>query len=126
MSSPAWVVSCTGCKCVITCFAIDPQAEHMNVDAKPPRESAQVSCPCCEKVYRYVAKDIRRGIPKRNEQCRLNGSTAKPNGALLVAASIVAAIRLRGEPIKPSPKLTSTVSDSVQLARLVLAELGRR
>jgi len=29
-------------------------------------------------------------------------------------------IRLRGEPIKPSPKLVATISDSVQLARMVL------
>jgi hypothetical protein len=43
-----------------------------------------------------------------------------------VAASIVAAIRLRGEPIKPSPKLTATVSDAVHLARLVLAEIERQ
>ncbi len=49
----------------------------------------------------------------------------RENGALLIAASIVAAIRLRGEPIKPSPKLTATVSDSVQLAKLVLRELER-
>jgi len=41
----------------------------------------------------------------------------REDGAILIAASIVAAIRLRGEPIKPSPKLTATVSDSVQLAK---------
>lgn len=49
----------------------------------------------------------------------------KENGALLIAACIVAAVRLRGEPIRPSPKLTATISDSVQLARLVLNELQR-
>ena len=49
----------------------------------------------------------------------------KENAALLIAACIVAAIRLRGEPIRPSPKLTATVADSVELARLVLHELQR-
>ena len=49
----------------------------------------------------------------------------KENGALLIAACIVAAIRLRGEPIRPSPKLTATVAESVDLARLVLRELQR-
>jgi hypothetical protein len=29
-------------------------------------------------------------------------------------------IRLRGEPIKPSPKLSATIADSVQLARMAL------
>jgi hypothetical protein len=49
----------------------------------------------------------------------------RENGALLIAASIVAAIRLRGEPIVRSPKVMATISDSVQLARLVLQELQR-
>jgi hypothetical protein len=44
-------------------------------------------------------------------------------GALLVTASVVAAIRLRGEPVRSSPKLAATVNDSVHLARLVLAEV---
>ena len=48
----------------------------------------------------------------------------KQNGALLIAACIIAAIRLRGEPIQPSPKLKFVVSESVQLARLVLQELN--
>jgi hypothetical protein len=43
----------------------------------------------------------------------------KQRGALLIAASLIAAIRLRGEPIKPSPKLSATIYDSVQLAVLV-------
>jgi hypothetical protein len=44
-------------------------------------------------------------------------------GALLIVACLIAAIRLRGEPIKPSPKLKSTIYDSVQLAVLVWREL---
>ena len=47
----------------------------------------------------------------------------KQDGALLIAACIIAAIRLRGEPIQPSPKLKFVISESVQLARLVLQEL---
>ena len=49
------------------------------------------------------------------------------SGALVVAASIVAAIRLRGGEVRPSPMLTSTIRDSVSLAEMVLAEVdGRR
>jgi hypothetical protein len=47
------------------------------------------------------------------------------NGALLIAACIVAAIRLRGEPIQQSPKVVATVSDSIKLARMVLREIER-
>jgi hypothetical protein len=50
----------------------------------------------------------------------------RENGALLIAACIVAAIRLRGEPIQPSPKLNATIADSVALARMVLAQIQRR
>ena len=42
----------------------------------------------------------------------------RERGALLIAACLIAAIRLRGEPIKPSPKLKSTIYDSAQLAVL--------
>lgn len=31
-------------------------------------------------------------------------------GAILIAASLIAAIRLRGEPVKPSPKLTAATA----------------
>jgi hypothetical protein len=49
----------------------------------------------------------------------------RENGALLIAACIVAAIRLRGEPIQPSPKLTATIYDSVQLVKMLLAQIQR-
>lgn len=44
-------------------------------------------------------------------------------GALLVAATLAAAIRLRGEPIANTPKVISTIHDSVKLARMVLRTL---
>lgn len=49
----------------------------------------------------------------------------RETGALLIAACLIAAIRLRGEPIKPSPKLTAAVAEAVALARMVLRELQR-
>src|ERR1035438_5767544 len=36
----------------------------------------------------------------------------KQRGALLIDACLIAVIRLRGEPIQPSPKLKATISDS--------------
>jgi hypothetical protein len=41
----------------------------------------------------------------------------------LIAACIIAAIRLRGEEIKPSPKVKHAIYESVQLATMVLREL---
>ncbi len=43
--------------------------------------------------------------------------------SLVIAASIIAVIRLRGEPIKRSPNLSATIHGSVQLARMVLEEV---
>jgi hypothetical protein len=47
----------------------------------------------------------------------------KERGAILIAACIIAAIRLRGEEIKPSPKVKHAIYESVQLATMVLREL---
>jgi hypothetical protein len=69
----------------------------MNLESSPPRDSAQVACPCCWSAYRYATKDMRRGIPMPNEKCRSNRERPKANGALLVAASIVAAILVLAE-----------------------------
>jgi hypothetical protein len=44
----------------------------------------------------------------------------KLDGALLVGACLIAAIRMGTAEVRPSPKLTSTVTDSVKLARAVL------
>jgi hypothetical protein len=43
----------------------------------------------------------------------------------VIAASIVAAIRLRGEPITRSAKVVSTVGDALNLARMVMEGLER-
>ena len=41
----------------------------------------------------------------------------KQRGALLIAASLIAAIRLRGAPIDNSPKTIAVIHDSIRLAR---------
>ena len=51
---------------------------------------------------------------------------ARENGVLVIAASIIAVIRLRGLPIERSPKVIATVSDSVRLAEMVLAVVQKR
>jgi hypothetical protein len=48
----------------------------------------------------------------------------RQRGALLIAASLIAAIRLRGEPIAQSPKVVSIISDSLKLARMVLQRIN--
>ncbi|HZD95726.1 MAG TPA: hypothetical protein VE133_15800 [Candidatus Sulfotelmatobacter sp.] len=64
-------------------------------------------------------------VRPRRIQCQRKLQQRQPmDGALLVAASIVAAIRLRGQEItRSSPKLVAVVSDSVLLVRTVMAAL---
>ena len=50
-------------------------------------------------------------------------SDEKMKGALLVAASVIAAVRLAREPIKDTPRVLSTVADSVKLARMILRKI---
>ena len=130
MAAEAWIVECTGCKCLITCCAIDPQEEHGKLDPPAcPIQSAVLNCPCCASDYRYSGADIRRGRPQRNSLCQSRPPKSQPqsqsklDGALLISASIVAAIRLRAEPVTRSPKVVATVADSIQLARMVMARL---
>jgi hypothetical protein len=125
MSSKAWVVECSTCHCVIVAFARDPQLEHGKGEAVlPPQSSCVLECICCGSAYRYSGTDFVQGTPRRNPAC-LRKTRQPMDGALLVAASIVAAIRLRGEEIKSSPKLAATVNDSVLLARTVMAAIER-
>jgi hypothetical protein len=59
-----------------------------------------------------------RRVNAREEQERKNDRFAS---TLVIAASIIAAVRLAREDIsRPSPRLTSTISDSLSLARMIL------
>lgn len=51
---------------------------------------------------------------------------ARENGILVIAASIIAVIRLRGAPIARSPKVVFTISESVELARMVMEAVQGR
>jgi len=50
----------------------------------------------------------------------------KRSGLVVLSASIICCIRLKGMDIKPSPKLTATVSDSVHLAQMIVEAVERR
>ena len=45
--------------------------------------------------------------------------------ALLIAASLIAAVRTAREPIKHSPKVVGAVSESITLARMILDRIER-
>jgi hypothetical protein len=66
--------------------------------------------------------EMRRAIA-REDQDRKQDRFAS---TLVIAASIIAAVRLAREDIsRPSPRLTSAISDSVFLARMILERVVR-
>lgn len=62
--------------------------------------------------------EMRRAIAREQEERRTQDRFAS---TLVIAAAIIAAVRLAREDIStPSPRLLSTVGDSVLLARMIL------
>jgi hypothetical protein len=53
-------------------------------------------------------------------------SDGREKTAILVAASLIAAVRLAREEIKQSPKVMATISDSIRLAEMIWARIEKR
>lgn len=67
--------------------------------------------------------EMRRAIDREIEDRRKSDRFAS---TLVIAASIIAAVRLARDDIsRPSPRLSSTVADSISLARMILDRIVR-
>jgi hypothetical protein len=67
--------------------------------------------------------EMRRAIAREEKQRQKQDRFAS---TLVVAASIIAAVRLARDDISsPSPRLTSVVADSIGLARMILDRIVR-
>jgi hypothetical protein len=124
------VVKCKKCGCTINCRAIDPQTEHAQPDKADPRphDSVIVTCSCCWAAYRYSPAEIFKAAPGPSSSCYdrkkpNNQEERKPNAVLLIAASLIAAVRLNREEIKSSPVVHSKIADSIRLAEMIQARL---
>lgn len=71
-------------------------------------------------MKRAIAREREAWAEKMQEQMRMNST-------LVIAAAIIAAVRLAWDPdiSRPSPRLASVVSESVNLARMILDRVGR-
>ena len=126
----AWIVQCKKCGCTINCRAIDPQSEHSDPDRAepPPHDSVIVTCSCCWAAYRYSPAEVFKGAPGPSSNCYDRRKSddkeeRKPNAVLLIAASLIAAVRLYREEIKSSPIVHSKIADSIRLAEMIQARL---
>ena len=70
-------------------------------------------------MKRAIARERQAWEEKMQEQTRMKST-------LVIAAAIIAAVRLARDPdiSRPSPRLTAVVSESVNLARMILDRVG--
>jgi len=71
-------------------------------------------------MKRAIAREREAWAEQMQEQTRMKST-------LVIAAAIIAAVRLAKDPdiSRPSPRLTAVVSESVSLARMILNRVGR-
>jgi hypothetical protein len=68
--------------------------------------------------------EMRRAIAREQDEERRKMDRFK--STIVIAASIIAAVRLARDDIsRPSPRLTSTLADSVRLAQMILQKVMR-
>ena len=72
-------------------------------------------------MKRAIAREREAWAEKMQEQTRMRST-------LVIAAAIIAAVRLARDPdiSRPSPRLTGVVNESVSLARMILERVGRQ
>ena len=129
----AWVVKCKKCGCTVNCRAIDPQLEHAQPEKAepPPQDTVSVTCSCRWAAYRYSAAEVFKGSPGPSANCHANRSannannkeTKRADSVLLIAASLIAAVRLNREEIKSSPVVYAKIADIIRLAEMIQARL---
>ena len=68
--------------------------------------------------------EMKRAIARENEERQKSDRFAS---TLVIAATIIAAIRLVREPdiVRPTPRLNATIADSISLARAILNRIVR-
>ena len=91
-----------------------------------------VKCKKCWTAFRYSPAEVFKGRPSpsntcsahRREETAINNPEEKrSNAAILIAASLIAAVRLNKEEIRPSPSVTTKIADSIRLAEMIQAKL---
>ena len=72
-------------------------------------------------MKRAIAREREAWAEQMQEQTRMKST-------VVIAAAIIAAVRLARDPdiSRPSPRLTAVVSESVNLARMILDRVGRQ
>ena len=72
--------------------------------------------------------EVFKGPPRPSSNCYNHGRAnnkeeKKPNAVLLIAASLIGAVRLNREEIRSSPSVHSKIADSIRLAEMIQSRL---
>src|ERR1035437_1602904 len=117
-----WLVVCGACRRLTLGRALTPCAPVVRFNS-----NEVVKCSSCNDVRQYLAGQFFLGpypapVPPSSPVPRHRYAPT-----LVVAASIIAAVRLAREDIsRPSPKLLAAVANSVQLAKTILDTVRKR
>lgn len=125
MSGPkAWVVQCNECGCIVTARAEDPQAHMQNPEPRPSCRLL-VTCSCCWTSWLYPPESMFNGSPAPSPECfKRAQQSARTENAKLIAAAVIAAIRLNRDEIKNSPVVHAKISDSLRLAEMIVSKMS--
>jgi hypothetical protein len=84
-------------------------------------QTREISGALMGEMKRAIAREREAWAEQMQEQTRMKST-------LVIAAAIIAAARLARDPdiSRPSPRLTAVVSESVNLARIILDRVGRQ
>ena len=94
-----------------------------------PRKSLVQTWSQTDAIRGVLMGEMKRAIEREREAwAEQMLEQTRMKSTLVIAAAIIAAIRLARDPdiSRPSPRLTAVVSDSVNLARMILDRVGRQ
>jgi hypothetical protein len=83
-------------------------------------------------TFRYCLTEVFKGQTSPSHTCsehrsgeasNTNREERRSNAVILIAASLIAAVRLNREEIRPSPSVTAKIADSIRLAEMIQARL---
>ena len=126
------MVRCKKCSCTITCRAVDPQTEHAEPDKSEPAPHASgagqlflLLDSVSLQPYGGIQPSPSNTCPEHRsgEGSSNNQEEKRSNAVILIAASLIAAVRLKREEIRPSPSVTAKIADSIRLAEMIQARL---
>ena len=101
--------------------------EELSSIGNLPGQTLVQAWPQTGAIYGAVMGEMKRAIAREREALaeKMQEQT-RMRPTLVIAAAIIAAVRLARDPdiSRPSPRLTAVVNESVSLARMILDRVG--